>query len=213
MVYSDVHKNVAQLLLSAGALPEDDLLEKLKECVAAHAAEAKRARLKVHATDNEKNLALLAAVVKDINAALEPLGVKVGRKRDKHDRLVYYGLANLRFDDKAAAAATPLGRAEQEFFHKLAAAIGAAPARELDAIEAENVRLQLSGGNKLSEAETARCLQRLEESKWLARCGPEDGAGYTLGIRAIIQDDYSVKESGAAGPSAAADGDAPFEAD
>ena len=59
----------------------------------------------------------------------------------------------------------------------------------------------------------ARCLQRLEESKWLARCGPEDGAGYTLGIRAIIQDDYSVKESGAAGPSAAADGDAPFEAD
>ena len=61
MVYSDVHKNVAQPLLSAGALPEDDLLEKLKECVAAHAAEAKRARLKVHATDNEKNLALLAA--------------------------------------------------------------------------------------------------------------------------------------------------------
>ena len=39
------------------------------------------------------------------------------------------------------------------------------------------------------------------------------GPGYTLGIRAIIQDDYSVKESGAAGPSAAADGDAPFEAD
>ena len=41
-MYSDVHKNVAQLLLSAGALPEDDLLEKLKECVAAHAAEATR---------------------------------------------------------------------------------------------------------------------------------------------------------------------------
>ena len=102
------------------------------------------------------------------------------------------------------------------FWHpgaSVTAAIGAAPARELDAIEAENLRLQLSGGNKLSEAETARCLQRLEESKWLARCGPEDGAGYTLGIRAIIQDDYSVKESGAAGPSAAADGDAPFEAD
>ena len=135
-------------------------------------------------------------MVKD-NAALEPLGVKVGRKRVL-DRLVYYGLANLRCDDMAGAGATPLGRAEQEFFHKLAAAIGAAPARELDAIEAENVRLQLSGGNKLSEAETARCLQRLEESKWLARCGPEDGAGYTLGIRAIIQDDYSVKESGAA---------------
>ena len=212
MVYSDVHKNVAQLLLSAGALPEDDLLDKLKECVAAHAAEAKRARLKVHASDNEKNLALLAAVVKDINAALEPLGVKVGRKRDKHDRLVYYGLANLRFDDKAAAAATPLGRAEQEFFHKLAAAIGAAPARELDAIEAENVRLQLSGGNKLSEAETARCLQRLEESKWLARCGPEDGAGYTLGIRAIIRDDYGSGNRRRR-PSAAADGDAPFEAD
>ena len=106
---SDVHRNIAQLLLEEGIFAETDLLEHLGECIEKHKDQAKRARLK-RTHDQTKDGAMLTTVVEDINKQLEPLGLKVARMKSRNGSdsgafQLYYGVVNLDEEDGWASRA------------------------------------------------------------------------------------------------------------
>ena len=106
-----------QLLLDRGAFSEAELLDLLNQCVQQFPDDAKRARIKLHNDDRDKEV--LDRVVKtELSDLLEPLAMKVAKSRSKADKQVYYGLVNLREDDFAKLARS-LSEKEQEFFHRL----------------------------------------------------------------------------------------------
>ena len=183
---SDVHRNVTQLLLDQGVYSEDKLLDVLRACIEAHPAEAKRVKLKMK-NDSERDNKLLATVVEAINTQLEPLGLKVAKM--KFRKTPYYGLVNL-VEDDLAKAAQPLGKAEQEYFHRLVGEILGAPGSKLDHTQAESLGKELS--TKMPLQEVRACLLRLENAHWLLQT---DEGEYLLGVRSELQRRYLKDEA------------------
>ena len=81
--YGDVHRNLLQLLLDRGVFTEQDLLKKFAECIQEHKDDAKRAKLRYHSDDPERNLKALQSVVDQLDEQLKTLGMKVARMRSK----------------------------------------------------------------------------------------------------------------------------------
>lgn len=184
---SDVHRNLLQLLLGSGALRENDLLELCRQCVDAHKDDARRMGVRMTSDDERDRRTLDRLMTLDINAAVDPFGMKVAKRRHA-DGNVYFGLVNLR-DDAAAKLATPLSKPQQEFAHKLIAAISANENKSINEIDAQNVRTEVA--EKLSASDTAACLQRLESGGWLDKSDDV----FKLGVRTELQHMYTRDET------------------
>jgi len=186
MSWCDIHRNLHQLLLEAGAISETELLEFCQNCIDQHRDAARTAGIRF-GNDTVKNSKLLDKMVSmDLSAKLVPLGMKVAKMRFKGDGLVYFGIVNLR-DDAIVKHATDLGKPQQEFLHKLVVAINSSDDKSLESIDAQNVRLELSPGVRLSIDDTLTCLQRLEQGQWLTK---SDEGAYSLGVRSEMQGLY-----------------------
>ena len=116
---TDVHRNIAQLVLDEGIFSEEQLIELLGDCIDKYKDDAKRARLK-RTHDEMKDAKTLEAVVESINLQLKPLSLMIARMKSKISGSweTYYGVVNLNEDDGFAKQGW-LSKSEQEFFHKL----------------------------------------------------------------------------------------------
>jgi len=188
MQATDVHRNVMQLLLGAGAVTEEDLLSKLGECIETHRDDAKRAKLKL-VGDHDKEKAVLDGVVSVLNSQLDALAMKVAKVRSKHDKHVYYGLVNLRSDDFIKQG-TNLDKGEQELFYKILEAIDACHDKDIEEMVAHNKRLDCQP--RVSSEDATACLQQLEHGQWLHKS--DDGV-FSLGVRILLQRMYAGTES------------------
>ena len=201
-----MHRNVCQLLLEHGVFGEEDLIDRLGDCIDRHKQDAKRLKIKRH-DDESRNQQQLGKVVDQVNAQLEPLQLKVARMRSKisGEWLTYYGVVNLNEDDALGAHAVSLSKSEQEFFHRLVGDILSCDERRVEATEATNIGRDLVSTTRLSAADANRCLEKLELGQWLAK---SDDGFYSLGVRTELQRRYMSDDD----RTAKVDADAPSQA-
>lgn len=194
--YGDVHRNLLQLLLDRGVFTEQDLLKKFAECIQEHKDDAKRAKLRYHSDDPERNLKALQSVVDQLDEQLKTLGMKVARMRSKASGVqeTYFGIVDLNSSDTFSKLASPLGKAEQEFFRRVVADILASEDKEIDSASAKNIGRDLTT-SKLNGAEAEACLERLERGFWLVKAVYDDEVRYKLGVRSEFQQRYAPTEA------------------
>ena len=197
MDYGDVLRNLTQLLLDRGVFTEHDLLERFAACLDTHKHDAKRAKLRYHAVDQdsenaernaERNLKALQAVVASTNDQLKTLGMMVKRTKSKASgtQETYYGLVDLNSNDDFSKLATTLTKSEQEYFRKVVTQILGSDDKQVCSADAKNIGRDLTS-SKLNASEAEGCLEKLERGSWLAKRVGDDEVLYTLGVRTELQ--------------------------
>ncbi|KAL1511608.1 hypothetical protein AB1Y20_006402 [Prymnesium parvum] len=182
---SDVHRNLVQLFLEHGVFSESTLLDLLAQCIDAFPIDARRHNIRLTGSDTDKET--LDRVAKlEISELLEPLAMKVAKRRYGVDKQMYYGLINLR-NDSFAKLSNNLSEKELEFFHAILREVssegGSAFITEADAL---SLIPSLKLLPRISDKDAKACIMKLVAGKWL--CSKEDGLG--AGIRYELQRMY-----------------------
>ncbi|KAJ1624518.1 Non-structural maintenance of chromosomes element 1 [Pavlovales sp. CCMP2436] len=190
----DLHRQLLQHLMAAGAIGEDELLQLMKSLVQGYAHDLGNDSRYSKYIRPGTSKASVDECVTVLNKELEFFSLKVVKAHSVAEKKFYYGVVNL-VNDEAAQKATSFSASQVVLFSKVKGLIQEAQVGDhpgsIDCMAAENARQTIGTGVPAIDASAAEeAIRKLVEQKWLSLVQDGDDV-YQLGPRSILNAQYT----------------------